>query len=261
MLTNGFLIVLFCITAVLPARADDSVNPLSESRKDPASEKTKDNHSFAGDLERNFVSLFSSQNITPLVAGSCATGVSLTLDSSINDHFKTKDETGTGNDVGDFLGNEIFLATGTTALFVVSRISNDPVFRNMGYSMTQGMILNAVITLGIKEAVHRSRPNHGDDLSFPSGHTSSMFTIATVLNRYYGAKIGIPAYFIATFVGYTRVATRAHYLSDVVAGATLGYIVGRTVSREKNHSERHLTWTPAFSSQGDGFGLMLTIQF
>ena len=32
-------------------------------------------------------------------------------------------------------------------------------------------------------------------------------------------------------MGYARLDDRAHRLTDVVAGAALGYIVGRTVSR------------------------------
>ena len=69
-------------------------------------------------------------------------------------------------------------------------------------------------------------------LSFPSGHTSNSFLWATVVSRHYGWKAGIPAFAAASYVGASRIASRKHFLTDVVAGATLGYIVGRTVTRD-----------------------------
>jgi len=41
----------------------------------------------------------------------------------------------------------------------------------------------------------------------------------------------VPAYFLAGVVGASRIQQEKHYLSDVVAGATLGFIVGRAVVR------------------------------
>jgi hypothetical protein len=52
-----------------------------------------------------------------------------------------------------------------------------------------------------------------------------------VFERHYGWKWGVPAYALAATMGYSRIVRDKHYLSDVVAGATLGYIVGRTTVR------------------------------
>jgi membrane-associated phospholipid phosphatase len=52
-----------------------------------------------------------------------------------------------------------------------------------------------------------------------------------VAERHYGWKLGVPAYLVAGIVGASRIDQDKHYLSDVLAGATLGYIVGRTVVR------------------------------
>jgi membrane-associated phospholipid phosphatase len=41
----------------------------------------------------------------------------------------------------------------------------------------------------------------------------------------------VPAYALASAVAVSRLQRNKHYLSDVMAGATLGYIVGRTVVR------------------------------
>jgi membrane-associated phospholipid phosphatase len=44
----------------------------------------------------------------------------------------------------------------------------------------------------------------------------------------------VPAYLLAGVVGASRIQQDKHHLSDVLAGATLGYIVGRTTVRVNN---------------------------
>jgi membrane-associated phospholipid phosphatase len=67
--------------------------------------------------------------------------------------------------------------------------------------------------------------------SFPSGHTTVVFAAATVFAKEYRDKPFIPiiAYSVATLVGLSRVAENAHWTTDVVAGAALGYLSGRLI--------------------------------
>ncbi len=76
-------------------------------------------------------------------------------------------------------------------------------------------------TYALKLAINRARPDTGG-LSFPSGHTSSAFSGATLIQMKYGTRFGIPAYILAALVGYSRVHADRHYWSDVIAGAILG---------------------------------------
>ncbi|MCI0415474.1 phosphatase PAP2 family protein [bacterium] len=244
------LTILFCAVAALPAYSEESAQAHENVAKD-----------FVKDLGKNSMRLFSTRNATPFVVGVSASGLSRLADRSVSEFFENGNRLGNSEEVGTFLGLDIFLASGTAALFVGGRLSDDAKFREMSYSMTQGMILNTIVTVGIKESVNRIRPNRLDGNSFISGHASSMFTIATVLDEFYGHKVGVSAYAIAIFVGITRLSKNVHYLSDVVAGAAVGYIVGRTVSSGNSFSERQFTWTPAFSPHGDGLGLALTIRF
>ena len=65
---------------------------------------------------------------------------------------------------------------------------------------------------------------------FPSWHDGSMFCMAAVLDDYEGHWIGYPLYIFAGLIGFSRIDTRDHNLSDVLFGGVLGYVIGKSVS-------------------------------
>ena len=65
-------------------------------------------------------------------------------------------------------------------------------------------------------------------ISFPSGHTQTAFTLATALALFY-PRCGIPIFIMAAAVGISRVILTSHYLSDVIAGASIGIIGTRII--------------------------------
>ena len=94
--------------------------------------------------------------------------------------------------------------------------------------------INTILTTGLKYAVNRPRPYETyPDLvikrtstgpySFPSGHTSYAFSLATsatlATKKWY---VALPCYVYAGAVGYSRMRLGVHYPSDVLAGALLG---------------------------------------
>lgn len=89
------------------------------------------------------------------------------------------------------------------------------------------------ITTGLKYAVNRPRPfvtypeiikkGNAGSKSFPSGHTSSAFALATSISLEYPKWYFVaPAYIWATTVGYSRMRLGVHYPTDVFAGAIVG---------------------------------------
>jgi membrane-associated phospholipid phosphatase len=130
--------------------------------------------------------------------------------------------------------------------------------------MAQALIVNSAYTYALKRTVGRTRPDGSDNQSFPSGHASDAFALATVVNAHFGPKAGIPAYLAAGAVGFSRVSKNVHNLSDVLAGATLGYIVGRTVVREDGQAPRkktHFQLVPAAPPTGTGVGAGVSIDW
>jgi len=63
--------------------------------------------------------------------------------------------------------------------------------------------------------------------SFPSGHTTSAFALATVLVLIFRKqKIAIPCLIGATLVAYSRIYLAQHFLQDTIAGALIGTLFG-----------------------------------
>ena len=97
--------------------------------------------------------------------------------------------------------------------------------------------------------------------AWPSGHTASSFTVASVLDEFYGPQIGIPAYAAAGFVGYRMMDAGDHWASDVLFGGVLGWVVGHTVAgKHKQLEVAGFEVVPYFSESGAN-GIALVRQF
>lgn len=90
------------------------------------------------------------------------------------------------------------------------------------WQLIKSAVASRVATEALKLAVHRTRPDHSGNDSFPSGHSADTFMAATFINQRYGWQYGLPAYAVASYVGYTRIASDRHHVTDVLAGAALG---------------------------------------
>lgn len=86
--------------------------------------------------------------------------------------------------------------------------------------------LSGVTSLGtsliLKYSIKKERPDGSDLHSFPSAHTAISFTSAAFLQRRYGWSWEIPAYALASYVGWSRTYAKKHDWWDVVTGAALG---------------------------------------
>jgi hypothetical protein len=99
-----------------------------------------------------------------------------------------------------------------------------------GGDIMRAQILGQAYVQAIKFTAQRERPDGSDNLSFPSGHSASAFATATVLQRHYGWKVGVPATVVAAYVATARVHDNKHYLSDVIFGGAMGIAAQRTVT-------------------------------
>lgn len=100
-------------------------------------------------------------------------------------------------------------------------------WRNSAVGAASAVVINAVATDVLKSNIRSTRPDGSAHNSFPSRHTSYMFTLASVgareLSRF--SPLWIPAmHTAANVVAMQRVYSSRHYPIDVLAGASIGIV-------------------------------------
>jgi membrane-associated phospholipid phosphatase len=133
------------------------------------------------------------------------------------------------------------LGLGTLAIGAVLR---RPTLARSGARMVTSHLLATGLKTVLKAGVDRARPNvagagprlekgHGTDdtdlNAFPSGHTAGAVAVAQSIGREVPGAAGV-AKLAAGTAGAVQVARGAHYTSDVVAGAVIGWLSERVAS-------------------------------
>jgi membrane-associated phospholipid phosphatase len=168
----------------------------------------------------------------------------------------------------------IFIAGGT---YLAGVAFKDPEVRATGIDTMVTMGLSEILlTLPLKVGVGRSRPSR--DLgthdfhpfsggeSFPSGHTTQAFALASVLAEHADTPwVSGVAYGLAGLVGLARVEQRQHFMSDVVAGGLIGTFMGKAVVaynqtlRADWRAKVAVSIAPTF--QPGGYGISVAMKF
>ncbi len=213
---------------------------------------------FHHDLWHNFGGLFARDNALPAAIGFGATAAVSPMDDDIARYFLRRERFAPAAKAGGALGNTLFLLAGEGALFVIGQTRDEPKLREISYNIGQALVMESIILYPLKIVTDRERPNREDSYSFPSGHATSAFAVAAILDHYYGPKVAIPVYATGAFVAFARIEQNKHYLSDVVAGATIGWLIGKTVTRHADEKPRVI---PTVSPQvgGVAFGVSIDL--
>ena len=119
------------------------------------------------------------------------------------------------------------------------------------------------VTYGLKYAIHKRRPDGSDNHSFPSAHSSLVFTDASFVMRRDGWKFGVPAYALAGYVAWGRVYGKKHDTWDVLAGAAIGSAIGLLCTKPfmKNAQIAPAAMTDPQTGQFISIGIGGTVNF
>jgi membrane-associated phospholipid phosphatase len=184
---------------------------------------------------------------------------------------------------------ECYTTGGIAATFyLVGRVSGDRRARETGLLGMEALIDGGIVSSGLKFVTQRPRPltlNKRDNdffdggNSFPSGHATSAWALATVIaNEYkHHPLVQVTAYGLATAVSLSRYTGRNHFLSDVLVGSAIGYGIGRYVYRQhhdplldslegettsnRSRSKLFPLVSPLYDRKDGAYGAMLTWNF
>jgi len=159
--------------------------------------------------------------------------ISLFFDKSVTDFFSGLQHGAltTFFEIISFFGNFFIVLIFSTILFFYDKKKREwivPLWATF-------FITFAVVFL-LKIIIGRERPSYEvlyplfniASASFPSLHTAAAFSIMCLLDREFPKFVFVWTLF-AILVAVSRIYLNAHYLSDVIAGALLGFVIGHAV--------------------------------
>jgi membrane-associated phospholipid phosphatase len=145
------------------------------------------------------------------------------------------------------------------AFYLFGRATGNARARETGLLGGEALIDGALVFTALKNISQRPRPTIDDahaeffdgGHSFPSGHATSAWALATVIaNEYHERRaVQVVAYGLASAVSVSRYTGRKHFLSDILVGSAIGYGIGRYVY--KTHHDASLDATGADVSKED----------
>jgi PAP2 superfamily len=213
----------------------------ADSKEPPTPEHTGI-HALFGNLLEDLQHLPSMQNVYIAAGGGAMALAVHPADVSVNtymvDHYS---QFNAFFAAGKYIGNTPEQVAGAIATYAYGRIFDEPKVSHFGMDLLQAQILTEILVEPLKFATQRERPDGSNHLSFPSGHSSITFATATVIERHLGWRKALLAYAIASYVATSRLHDDQHWLSDVVFGAAVGTIAGRTVV---HHAADYWALTP-----------------
>jgi undecaprenyl-diphosphatase len=157
----------------------------------------------------------------------------LTFDARISDRLRVAEQPGLLRSCAVFFahsGDSWFWGAG----LILAWFFGGAFWKDWAVVQFAGIAALAVIVLAIKFMVRRRRPagewggiyRNTDPHSFPSGHAARAFMIAVIAAGLGPAWLGVALLIWAPLVSLARVAMGVHYVSDIVAGAALGMLMG-----------------------------------
>lgn len=150
--------------------------------------------------------------------------------------------------------------------------------RLAGTSLTaaKAVFVSSVCTQVLKQLSHRHRPfqdatpdktlwdgpfGKTSFNSFPSGHSTAAFGLATVFAFEYRKTIWIPclAYTLATGTAISRLYDNKHWASDVVIGSAIGFFTGRFMWKQSGKAKNRCTLVPSIEKDTGSMTVFIRI--
>lgn len=150
--------------------------------------------------------------------------------------------------VAQEFGNARAVRPALAVVFLGGLMAGDDRMADAAFTALESVILANLITNGLKGAFGRARPWQGEgpdsfapfsgNTSFPSGHSTTAWAALTPFAQYYGGATEVVLYGLAATTAFSRMATEAHWLSDVLAGSAIGFTTAYALTRRHRSGVR-----------------------
>jgi membrane-associated phospholipid phosphatase len=222
--------------------------------------------SFLPRLGRDALAVANWNNLAILgVALGGSLAVRGTLDGTVNNWTaEHPDRWGEGSKIIGNFGVAQYQVPVILGAYIYTVYAQDYYQHDMMTSLISAYTLFGISTVSIKYIADTNRPSdtwNGGKLGFPSWHDGSMLCMAAVLDDYEGHWIGYPLYVFAGLIGFSRIDTRDHNLSDVLFGGVLGYVIGKSVAGKALYGDGRVRVLPWVDPIEGGVGAMLDMSF
>ena len=191
-----------------------------------------------------------------------ATGALIASDTHIANAFEnSRGQVRWGSRISN-IGASYTLIPIVAGSYVYGAWRDNPKSREIGVLGTESLVDSLIVVGVLKQVFRRNRPDEknpgdfwGGGTLFPSGHAIQMWAIASLLDHEYKHQkiVGITAYSLAGIVSAARIAAQKHFASDVVAGGTMGWFIGRYVydTHMSHLAHKHSSFMPMIVPQVD----------
>lgn len=131
----------------------------------------------------------------------------------------------------------------SAGIFGTSLLTNNTRFQDAAFTSLQSLVMTNITVNAGKFLFARQRPAHNEGpfdmefaqlgaTSFPSGHTATAFALVTPWVIYYPGPVTYSLMAIPVGTAIARVAKGRHWLSDVTAGAAIGFSMAYYLSKK-----------------------------
>ncbi len=193
-------------------------------------ETSKSTDGFWQEAGRDFTSPVTTDAKNILLPGTLLTGLLLlekkNISDPIQDSVSTRRPLGSSSKYGDLMGQVVPNAIYAGSMWAYSYFEKSALAEEQALVMVKATLYSGIFTDVFKAIAREERPDSSNNQSFPSGHSTSAFAFASVVHAEHGWAWAVPAYALASFVGYSRINDNKHYFHDVVAGAVVGTSYG-----------------------------------
>lgn len=176
------------------------------------------------------------KKVTMIMLSLCALAgiISLIFDSQLAIFFKSL-QIPSFTRVLNLLEPTIFIVLFALVMIAISAIRKK---KEYIFPIALSLVISTIVSFGIKFMIIRPRPFNLIeylpfnlvDYSFPSSHCVAMFAMLPILGREF-KSLRYLWIIIALFVAFTRLYFGVHYLSDIIFGSLIGYIIGLLIMK------------------------------